>query len=69
MKGEVAMSKPMSNDEWQASSDVSTLVQAAEITKDKKRFAAAQKFALKKIEGMEDVFGEDNEKDDKKPGK
>lgn len=69
MKGAIVMSSPMSNDDYQAQSDVSTLVQAAEITKDKKRFAAAQKYAQKKIESMEGVFGEDDGKDDKPAAK
>jgi hypothetical protein len=53
-------------DYYSADDDMRTLVRAEEIRKDKKRFAAAQACAKKKIEDMENVFGEDDEADDKK---
>ena len=53
-------------DDWKAESDMRTLLQAAEIKADKKRYAAARKIAKEKLEEMETEFGEDDEKDDKK---
>lgn len=52
--------------DYQAEDDVRTLARAEEIKADKKRFAAAQTCAKRKIEEMENIFGEDDESDDKK---
>lgn len=54
------------DDDYQAQNDMRTLVEAEVIRNDKKRMAAAQKVAKKRIEDMESVFGEDDEADDKK---
>lgn len=60
------MAKASPIDNYQAQDDMMTLVRAEEIKKDKKRMAAARALAQKKIEDMENVFGEDDESDDKK---
>jgi hypothetical protein len=60
------MAKAMLVEDYQAQDDMRTLVEAELIRKDKKRFAAAQAAAKKRIEDMENVFGEDDEADDKK---
>lgn len=60
------MARAIPVDDYAAQDDMMTLVRAEEIKKDKKRFAAAQAMARKKIEDMENVFGEDDESDDKK---
>jgi hypothetical protein len=61
----MAKAFPM-DDDYSAECDMRTLVEAEEIRKDKKRMAAAVACAKKKIEDMENVFGEDDEADDKK---
>lgn len=45
--------------DWQAESDMMTLVKAQEIKKDKPRYARAKKFAQTKLREMEGVFGEE----------
>lgn len=55
-----------SDRDWRAEDDMRTLARAEEIKADKKRFAAAQVSARRKIEEMEAIFGEDDESDDKK---
>lgn len=52
-------------DDYRAQDDMMTLVRAEEIRNDKKRLAAAQACAKKKIADMETVFGEEDA-DDKK---
>ena len=50
--------------DWQAESDMRTLLDAEAIRKDKKRFAAAKKMAKQKAEEMEATFEiEPNDKD------
>ena len=60
------MAKTTGDNDYQAQNDIRTLVEAEAIRNDKKRMAAAQKAAKKRIEDMEAVFGEDDEADDKK---
>lgn len=60
------MAKAIPVDDYSAECDMRTLVEAEVIRKDKKRFASAQAAAKKRIEDMENVFGEDDEADDKK---
>jgi hypothetical protein len=63
----MAKASPVAMDDYySAEDDMRTLVRAEEIRKNKKRMAAAQALAKKKIEDMETVFGEDDEADDKK---
>lgn len=45
------------DDKWRAESDMRTLVEAEEIRRDSKRFAAAQACAKKKIADMKSVAG------------
>lgn len=52
------MAKAIPVDNWEAEDDMRTLVRAEEIRKDKKRFAAAQACAKKKIADMQSVAGE-----------
>lgn len=48
--------------EWRAESDMRTLVEAQAIRNDKKRYAAAQKMAVKKAEEMELAFSASDDK-------
>jgi hypothetical protein len=50
--------------DWRADVDMRTLAEAEEIKGDPKRFAAAKKKAMERIDELETVFGEDDEKDD-----
>lgn len=48
-------SKPISDTDWQAQSDMRTLIEAVEIKRDPKRLAAAQACAKKKLEEVATV--------------
>lgn len=48
---------PFEDSKWRAESDLRTLIEAAEIRKDKKRFAAAQACAKEKLAAMAGVAG------------
>jgi hypothetical protein len=54
----MAKAIPMGDDDYEAECDMQTLVRAEEIRKDKKRLAAAQAAAKKKIADMQSVAGE-----------
>lgn len=56
-KGNKAMAIGMDAD-WQAESDMRTLMQAEEIEKDPKRLAAAKKKAKEKLAELQKVLGE-----------
>jgi hypothetical protein len=49
--------------DWQAESDMRTLVEAQAIRGDKKRFAAATRMAKKKSEEMEKAFNTEPKED------
>lgn len=50
--------KAEDDDKWRAESDLSTLLEAAKIKKDKKRYAAALRCAKEKRDNLRDVAGE-----------
>jgi hypothetical protein len=56
MKGAVAMASD--EDNWRAESDLSTLLEAEKIRKDKKRLDAALKIAKQKSADLKSVAGE-----------
>jgi|GEM_PF-2374499 len=49
---------PASERDWQAESDLDTLLRARQIRQDKKRFAAAQRVADERLKGLASVSGE-----------
>lgn len=60
-KNTVAASMAKQEAEWRAEDDVRTLARAAEIRKDPKRLAAAQKLAQEKLLELAAVAGGDND--------
>lgn len=54
----IAGISPFANRDWQAESDLDTLIRAEEIEKDAKRFAAAKKVAKQRLEATQAVLAE-----------
>lgn len=54
----------MPDRDWQAESDLDTLLQARRIRKDKKRFAAAQALARQRMEDAATISASDSDGDE-----
>ena len=57
LKGEGSM------DKWQIEEDMRTLLRAEEIKRDPKRYRAAKKLAKERLEDMEAVVEDDDDKE------